>query len=280
MGIKRIVDVQFWNDDKVIECFSPEDKLFMLYLMTNPHTTQLGIYPINKKHMSFELGYTIDVINVLLDRFENKYNMIKYSNETKEIAIRNYLKYSIIKGGKPVEDLLMKELKQIKDKSLINYIYSSINDFDNLNETVKKILNYINDNYNDNNNDNDNEVSYNDSYNDSSIKDKHISFGEYKRIKLTQKEYDKLVVDYEKEFVDIVIQKLDEYVESNNNKNKYKNFNLVIRKAIRERWFVKAIATEPSWLHEEIKSNEREMTEDERKEYEAIKNGTYGKETY
>ena len=74
MGIKRIVDVQFWNDDKVLEYFSPEDKLFMLYLMTNPHTTQLGIYAINKKHMSFELGYTIDVINVLLDRFENWFN--------------------------------------------------------------------------------------------------------------------------------------------------------------------------------------------------------------
>ena len=93
MGIKRIVDVQFWNDDKVIEYFSPEDKLFMLYLMTNPHTTQLGIYAINKKHMSFELGYTIDTINVLIDRFENKYGMIKYSNETKEMAIKNYLKY-------------------------------------------------------------------------------------------------------------------------------------------------------------------------------------------
>ena len=28
----------------------------------------------------------------------------------------------------------------------------------------------------------------------------------------------------------------DKYVESNGNKNKYKNFNLVIRKAIRDKW--------------------------------------------
>lgn len=165
MGIKRIVDVQFWNDDKVLEYFSPEDKLFMLYLMTNPHTTQLGIYPINKKHMSFELGYTIDVINVLLDRFENKYAMIRYSNETKEVAIKNYLKYSIIKGGKPVEDCLMKEIKQVKDKSLLGYVYSNIKDCDSLNDTVKKVIEtfneYENDNdiENDNDNDNDNEVS-------------------------------------------------------------------------------------------------------------------------
>ena len=172
MGIKRIVDVQFWNDDKVIEYFSPEDKLFMLYLMTNPHTTQLGIYAINKKHMSFELGYTIDTINVLIDRFENKYDMIKYSNETKEMAIKNYLKYSIIKGGKPVEDCLMKEISQVKDKSLLSYVYSNIKECEILNDTVKKVIESIkdnekeNDNENDNDNDNENEVSYHDSYND------------------------------------------------------------------------------------------------------------------
>ena len=95
MGVKRVVDVNFWNDDKVMEMFSPEDKLFMLYLLTNPHTTQLGIYAINQKHMSFELGYTSDVISVLLDRFENKYEIIKYSKKTKEIAIKNFLKHSI-----------------------------------------------------------------------------------------------------------------------------------------------------------------------------------------
>ena len=169
MGIKRIVDVQFWNDDKVLEYFSPEDKLFMLYLMTNPHTTQLGIYPINKKHMSFELGYTIDVINVLLDRFENKYEMIKYSNGTKEIAIKNYLKHSIIKGGKPVEDCLMKEIRQVKDKSLLSYVYSNIKDCETLNDTVRKVIEtfneYDNDKENDNDNDNDNEVSLYDTTN-------------------------------------------------------------------------------------------------------------------
>lgn len=171
MGIKRIVDVQFWNDDKVLEYFSPEDKLFMLYLMTNPHTTQLGIYPINKKHMSFELGYTIDVINVLLDRFENKYEMIRYSNDTKEMAIKNYLKHSIIKGGKPVEDCLMKEIKQVKDKSLLSYVYSNIKDCETLNDTVKKVIETFNEyeinNKKENDNDNDNEESLYESYNES-----------------------------------------------------------------------------------------------------------------
>lgn len=173
MAIKRIVDTNFWNDDKVVEMFSPEDKLFMLYLMTNPHTTQLGIYAINKKIMAFELGYAIETINILLDRFENKYNMIKYSNDTKEIAIKNYLKYSIIKGGKPVEDLLIKEIKQVKCKSLLKYVYDNIKDYEDLNITVNSILELMN-NDNENNNDNDNEVSYHDTYNDTSNDTKEI----------------------------------------------------------------------------------------------------------
>lgn len=62
-------------------------------------------------------------------------------------------------------------------------------------------------------------------------------FGTYGRIHLTDKQYQKLIEDFSKEIVDIKINQLDEYVEMNNNKNKYKNFNLVLRKAIRENWF-------------------------------------------
>lgn len=64
-------------------------------------------------------------------------------------------------------------------------------------------------------------------------------YGEFGRIKLTQKEYDKLCEDFTKEVIDQQIISLDEYVESNNNKNKYTNFNLVLRKSLREKWFEK-----------------------------------------
>ena len=169
MGIKRIVDTSFWTDDKVVEMFSPEDKLFMLYLMTNPHTTQLGIYSLNKKIMAFELGYSIDAVSVIMERFETKYNIIRYSKNTGEIAIKNSLRHSIVKGGKPVEDLLLKEIKQVKNKSLLKFVYDELVLHDNLNKTVEVILSKIeNEIGNVNDNDNDNDVSYHDSYHDSS----------------------------------------------------------------------------------------------------------------
>ena len=135
--ISRVVSTSFWEDEKVVNSFSPEDKYFMLYLLTNPHTTQLGIYPLVPKIAAFEMGYSVEAVKVLLDRFENKYGILKYSEETSEVAIKNYLKYSVIKGGKPVMDCLLKDEKQVKDKSLLEYIYNYLSvNTDNSNTTV------------------------------------------------------------------------------------------------------------------------------------------------
>lgn len=68
---------------------------------------------------------------------------------------------------------------------------------------------------------------------------KKTAYGCYGRVKLTTAEYQRLVDEFGQDYIDRQIDLLDEYVESNNNKNKYTNFNLVIRKAIREKWFDK-----------------------------------------
>jgi hypothetical protein len=62
-------------------------------------------------------------------------------------------------------------------------------------------------------------------------------FGEYKRVLLTTTEYERLVSDFGEELINKQIKLLDEYLESNNNKNGYKNYNLVLRKSIRDNWF-------------------------------------------
>jgi hypothetical protein len=259
MGIKRIVDVGFWTDGKVDE-FSPEDKYFMLYLLTNPFTTQLGIYEISIKQAAFQLGYTVDTVNVLLDRFETKYNMIIYSRSTREIAIKNFLRHSIIKGGKPVEDCIKKEIAKVKNKRLIASVFDYIASKDDLNETVKKIINEYEIN---NDNDNDNDVSYHDSYNDSlnepeppakpkkekPVKHKH---GEYNNVLLTDEELQKLKTeysDYEKR-----IENLSSYIASTG--KSYKSHYATIRNWARkdaEKPGRKEIV--PDWMEKKNKFN-------------------------
>ena len=152
--IKRVVSTSFWEDEKVVDMFSPEDKYFYIYLMTNPHTTQLGIYRLVPKTAAFELGYSKEAVKVLLDRFENKYQMIKYSDETNEVAIKNYLKHSILRGGKPVMDCLLKEEAMVEDISLLKYIYNHLLNTNKLNNTVKEYIYHLKEVIN---NDNDNE---------------------------------------------------------------------------------------------------------------------------
>lgn len=63
------------------------------------------------------------------------------------------------------------------------------------------------------------------------------AYGEYKRIRLKDSQYKKLVDEFGENKTQLAITKLDEYVQSNNNKNKYKDFYLVLRKVIKEDWF-------------------------------------------
>jgi len=121
MALYRQVHCAFWCDDTdILETFSPEDKYFYLYLLTNPHTTQCGIYEISVKHMILETGYNQETIEKLITRFETTYKKIKYNRATKELAIKNWLKYNNINSPK-VQICVERELAKIKDKSLISF---------------------------------------------------------------------------------------------------------------------------------------------------------------
>ena len=158
MAIFRKLHTAFWQDAKVIEELTPEDKFFFIYLLTNPATTQIGIYQITKKQMSFELGYSIESINSLMDRFENHHKLIKYNPYTREIALKNWGKYNLDRSGKPMLDCVKKELEEVSDISLIEYVSKGIKK-----EDIKDIFkSYLNkENINKSNND-----TYNESYTD------------------------------------------------------------------------------------------------------------------
>ncbi|WP_318246283.1 hypothetical protein [Bacillus sp. PS06] len=126
MAKYRMVRTDFWKNPIVSEEMTPEDKYFFLYLLTNPHTTQIGIYKITKKQMAFDTGYSIETIHALMDRMIRHHQMIRYNPETREIAIKNWGNYNLHKGGKPVMDCIFSELKEVEDTSLIEYVTAHI----------------------------------------------------------------------------------------------------------------------------------------------------------
>lgn len=66
----RSLYVNFWVDPKVEDEFTPEDRYFYLYLLTNPHTNLCGCYEIGMHSATKELGYNEDTVNRLLTRMK------------------------------------------------------------------------------------------------------------------------------------------------------------------------------------------------------------------
>jgi hypothetical protein len=130
MAIFRNIQMSFWTDSKVVDEFTPEDRYFYLYLLTNPHTNLCGCYEVSIKQMSDETGYTKEVIKLLLDRFEKSHNVIRYSNKTKEILLLNWNRFNWTKSPK-FQKPLISQIENIKDLSFRNYlvdIFNSVSD--------------------------------------------------------------------------------------------------------------------------------------------------------
>jgi DnaD/phage-associated family protein len=126
MAKYRMVRVDFWKNPIALEEMTPEDKYFYLYLLTNSNTTQIGIYRMTKKQMAFDLGYSIETVQSLMERFTLHHKLIRYNPITRELAIKNWGKDNLQKGGKPVMDCIKTELKDVEDTSLISYVAEAI----------------------------------------------------------------------------------------------------------------------------------------------------------
>lgn len=95
--------------------------------------------------------------------------------------------------------------------------------------------------------------------NNNIAKEKQVrhKYGNYGRVLLTDAEMNRLIEEFGEEPILKQIELLDEYIESNNNKNKYTNFNLVLRKSIRENWFnnnrnIVSTKKDPEWLKDYV----------------------------
>lgn len=126
MAKYRMVHTEFWMSPVVSEEMTPEDRYFFLYLLTNPHTKQTGIYRITKKQIAFDMGYSIESVNALMIRFIQHHKLIRYNPETRELAIKNWGKENLLRGGKPVIDCILAELENVEDISLIQFVGENI----------------------------------------------------------------------------------------------------------------------------------------------------------
>ena len=120
MAKYRQLHTEFWSDGFVLD-LTPEEKYFYLYLMTNPKTSQCGIYELPKRIIETETGYNRETIDKLLKRFI-EYKKVGYCDDTKEIMLINWIKYNEPNNTNAIK-CVNKELHKIKNTKFILRYY-------------------------------------------------------------------------------------------------------------------------------------------------------------
>ena len=121
MALYRNIHLSFWQDTKVTDDFTPEDRYFYLYLLTNPHTNLCGCYEISIKQMANEMGYDVKKVGKLIDRFSFTHNLIRYARSEREILIFHWSKYNWTSSEKFRKPLLQ-EIQNVKTDDFREYL--------------------------------------------------------------------------------------------------------------------------------------------------------------
>lgn len=221
MAIYRSIQLSFWSDPKVSDEFTPEDKYFYLYLLTNPHTNASGCYELSTRQMSIETGYSQETIQRLIQRFAIVHDVIRYSKDNKELLIINWYKYNWTSSSK-FRISILKSINSIKTQPYRDYLLKCYESFGEEDEeppcvTEENILSE--------DKDIDDEIPA-PKKKKKPEEQKHL-FGEYNHVKLTDKQYSKLIDDYGEEAVLNGIKKVDEYCQRSG--RRYQDYNLTIR---------------------------------------------------
>jgi hypothetical protein len=111
----RTIDAAFWTDPKVRRC-SPEAKLLILYLITNPHAHISGIYSIAQVTIQHEIGYPIDTLSSAENELVEA-GFCLFDAETEVVWVKNMLRYQ--SKGEKGETSAANQLQSLHNSILI-----------------------------------------------------------------------------------------------------------------------------------------------------------------
>lgn len=122
----RKITPDFWSDPKVTDDFTPEDRYFYLYLLTNPHTNICGCYELSAKAAARETGYNEDSVKHLLYRMATVHKVIGYNPITKECLLINWHRHNWSSSPTLIKSV-MDNATKIKTDAYRDYVLALVN---------------------------------------------------------------------------------------------------------------------------------------------------------
>lgn len=231
MASYRNISMDFWTDSKVVDDFTPEDRYIYLYCMTNPHTNLCGCYEVSIKQIAHELGYNTDTVERLLKRLDGAHNVIRYSAPTKELLVLNWYRYNW-NASEKLDKPLLAEIRTVKCDSFREYLADRYNERD----SVSVPYEHWTDQPPAGSEPPPPPRKGSDGAEATPERQVRHKRGQYGWVRLTDEEMDRLTRDLGPDELARCITYVDEAAQTTGNKNKWKDWNLVIRKCSKGRW--------------------------------------------
>ena len=125
MAIRRTIDTQIWYDVLFADSMTQNEKLFWFYCLTNTHNTLCGTAIIPLRVIAFESGFDVEQVELMLEKFENIYNITKYNKTNSELLVLNWDRYNWSKSLS-VKQSLDKQIKDVKTQECKDIIIDKI----------------------------------------------------------------------------------------------------------------------------------------------------------
>ena len=123
MAKYRHVYTKIWND-AIFEEMSPEQKLIFLCVLTNPRTTQCGIYEITMRQLGHYTGINEKNLKSGLKGLMLTFpTLLQYDEDTREMCVVQWVKYNLQgKVSNRIAECVKNELEGIKSYRLIRHV--------------------------------------------------------------------------------------------------------------------------------------------------------------
>lgn len=126
MSLYRPVSTQTWTDSKIVDNYTPDDRYFWLYLLTNPQTNLIGCYELPIGLASYQLGWSKEKVCEYIIRFCEVHETIGYDEDTGEIIIFNWHRYNWTASPKLLKSVA-NQVRYVKNDDYKQYFQDLVN---------------------------------------------------------------------------------------------------------------------------------------------------------
>lgn len=125
MAKYRTTQMGYWNDP-YIERLSKDGKLLYIYMITSPHTNNLGVLEVTLKRISFETDIDVDTVDRLLAQMESDGKVVR---DREIIWVVNFIKHQCTVSSQLLKGLIaeVQEITSVKILAAMARRYPQLN---------------------------------------------------------------------------------------------------------------------------------------------------------